>query len=830
VPLLEQYTLLAQFFLNEQVATFRVTCKILYLQLNVFLDLAANGFCVPKHLNLEQDEADGLDEEMEEGGKGLEGTKDVSGKMESEDDKSTNQEQEKQEDKACEEEKKGEDPERSNEDEGQSNGNEEGDEANKEMEETGEGTEQLDKEIWGDDKEQPNDDSQQSENTGEQTGEKELAKNDRDRKGQDDDTENQQEDSKEEINELNEPEVNEDWIDPCHGKFQPEPEPEPFDLPEDLNLDEENNIEDGGETLEENPFDIDEIKDSKPPPRKKDLTFDKEVENNQGNDPAEDSDEKENDEEEKESGEDEKENGEDEKENGEEEEKSGEDEKESGEDEKENGEKMNKERQDTMDENSKENEKEKDGEAMEIEENKEEEKEKQEKMEEDRTMPEMDTENEQADAAQDTEEMTKDSRDAVAQEQCDKNQKQQDASTEDTDKNIDKDNSYGQSQSAQQEKGHLGSPKHEMVSESQRNEAKGTERKRNKLNESNEDRTLLDKYEPVPKKRKTFCTQEEISRDENEDDLGSNSNEAEMVQHVQKDSQKFDDNALEAGTEDQLRKQAASEESEDQEERKEDVIEMHEDEQTDTENNEVTEQRSEKLSKTINEDQSKDTEDDAEEEIDGDVEMKDSIELEGEVIGMPWVQRGNESTLHAMERSEQNDLVCDYVQNKRCELEKTLSKWTQVPSTEKAIAAWNGLCSITDPAARDLSEKLRLVLEPTQASQLKGDYKTGKRINMRKIIPYIASEFRKDKIWLRRTKPSKRDYQVVIAVDDSSSMSDNVSTEMTLESLSLISKAMTYLEVGQLGIISFGEEVKLLHPLEETFTEQSGARFVSVSI
>ena len=29
---------------------------------------------------------------------------------------------------------------------------------------------------------------------------------------------------------------------------------------------------------------------------------------------------------------------------------------------------------------------------------------------------------------------------------------------------------------------------------------------------------------------------------------------------------------------------------------------------------------------------------------------------------------------------------------------------------------------------------------------------------MKKIIPFIASNFRKDKIWLRRTEPAKRDY------------------------------------------------------------------------
>ena len=49
---------------------------------------------------------------------------------------------------------------------------------------------------------------------------------------------------------------------------------------------------------------------------------------------------------------------------------------------------------------------------------------------------------------------------------------------------------------------------------------------------------------------------------------------------------------------------------------------------------------------------------------------------------------------------------------------------------------------------------------------------------MRKVIPYIASQFRKDKIWLRRTKPSKRQYQVMVAVDDSSSMADNHSRQV----------------------------------------------------
>ncbi len=51
---------------------------------------------------------------------------------------------------------------------------------------------------------------------------------------------------------------------------------------------------------------------------------------------------------------------------------------------------------------------------------------------------------------------------------------------------------------------------------------------------------------------------------------------------------------------------------------------------------------------------------------------------------------------------------------------------------------------------------------PWSASKqwLLGGCCAGKRISMRKVIAYIASHFRKDKIWLRRSRPDKRRYQV----------------------------------------------------------------------
>ena len=139
---------------------------------------------------------------------------------------------------------------------------------------------------------------------------------------------------------------------------------------------------------------------------------------------------------------------------------------------------------------------------------------------------------------------------------------------------------------------------------------------------------------------------------------------------------------------------------------------------------------------------------------------------------------------------------------------------------------WSKFSAMTNNLAQNLSEQLRLVLEPMQASKLEGDYRTGRRINMRKIIPYIASNFRKDKIWLRRTKPFKRDYSIILAIDDSFSMDDNKTKEMTFESVALISKALNLLESGRLSILSYGEQAEVLHKLHDQFTDGTGAKLL----
>ncbi|KAF8512096.1 midasin [Hysterangium stoloniferum] len=128
---------------------------------------------------------------------------------------------------------------------------------------------------------------------------------------------------------------------------------------------------------------------------------------------------------------------------------------------------------------------------------------------------------------------------------------------------------------------------------------------------------------------------------------------------------------------------------------------------------------------------------------------------------------------------------------------------------------WRLYAGLTRELSFTLCEQLRLILEPTLATRLRGDYRTGKRLNMKKIIPYIASEYTKDKIWLRRTRPSQREYQVLIALDDSRSMAESRSVHLAYQTLALVSKALDRLEAGEVAIARFGEGVELVHSFED---------------
>ncbi|KKY15461.1 putative von willebrand factor type a [Diplodia seriata] len=139
-------------------------------------------------------------------------------------------------------------------------------------------------------------------------------------------------------------------------------------------------------------------------------------------------------------------------------------------------------------------------------------------------------------------------------------------------------------------------------------------------------------------------------------------------------------------------------------------------------------------------------------------------------------------------------------------------------SLDSARALWQHHEASTRPLAQGLTEQLRLILAPTLATKMRGGHRTGKRLNMKAIIPYIASQYKRDKIWLRRSLPSKRAYQIALALDDSKSMADGAVAGLAFETLALVSKALSTLEAGEMSVLRFGGAVDVAWPFEKPFT------------
>ncbi|KAK1598724.1 ATPase [Colletotrichum navitas] len=143
----------------------------------------------------------------------------------------------------------------------------------------------------------------------------------------------------------------------------------------------------------------------------------------------------------------------------------------------------------------------------------------------------------------------------------------------------------------------------------------------------------------------------------------------------------------------------------------------------------------------------------------------------------------------------------------------------------ESLQSWTAFQSKTHPLSLSLTSQLRLILTPSQSTKLSGSYRTGKRLNIKKIIPYIASSYKRDKIWMRRAIPTKRSYQILLCVDDSRSMGESSSGTLALESLVMVSRALTMLEVGQVGVLGFGADTFMAHDFAEPFaSHDAGAK------
>lgn len=333
------------------------------------------------------------------------------------------------------------------------------------------------------------------------------------------------------------------------------------------------------------------------------------------------------------------------------------------------------------------------------------------------------------------------------------------------------------------------------------------------------DRTSLAKEERKSAKRHKVLESDDAARDTKPQEKEPG-NKSSLYQHIDEDMP-ADDEVIDTAAEEDALKSRPNRENESGDEMDEDVKVEPDEMDTSSPTDEVNKSlESMKLKNDSTSDKKSKTNADASDDA-----AEKPLEIDGEFVSTAGAQRAPETTYHtktdAVEpRVADRDWILKLQPLHRSDLAG------KVPFEEAALA-WEECTRVVHPLVYELCEQLQLVLEPTKSARLKGDYRTGKRINMRKVVAYIASQFRKDKIWMKRNKPSKRTYQIILAVDDSMSMADNQSKKLAFESLALLSKSLTLLEAGELAVMSFGEQVKLLHTFSEPFTEAAGAKLLT---
>lgn len=167
----------------------------------------------------------------------------------------------------------------------------------------------------------------------------------------------------------------------------------------------------------------------------------------------------------------------------------------------------------------------------------------------------------------------------------------------------------------------------------------------------------------------------------------------------------------------------------------------------------------------------------------------------------------------------------DEIQETSTQLSATHLDGAPLRPYDEALHEWLDYQTKTQSLSQSLTSQLRLILTPSQSTKLSGSFRTGKRLNIKRIIPYIASSYKRDKIWMRRAIPTKRTYQILLCLDDSKSMAESQSGALALESLVMVSRALSMLEAGQIGVLGFGERVFSAHDLTTPFTSHdAGAR------
>ncbi|KAM5286744.1 midasin isoform 2-T2 [Hipposideros larvatus] len=849
VPMLSRYSDLVLFFLTMSLATHRSSAKLLSVLTQLFTELAQKGFCLPKEF-MEDSAGEGATEfhDYEGGGIGEgEGVKDVSDQIENEEqaEDTFQKGQEKDtEDPDSKPDIKGEenaiemsedfdgkmhDGELEEQEEDDEKSDSESADLDKQMGDlNGEEADKLDERLWGDDEEE---DEEEEDSATEETGpgmdEEDcglVAKEDNLDSGKSNKDKNQQ-DKKEEkeeaeanddgqgqdkINEqIDEREYDENEVDPYHGNQEMLPEPEALDLPDDLNLDSEdkNGDEDTDheEGEEENPLDIKEkpLDTEEADHEAEDISEETESDQNESqgqHEPEEGANEAD-----KEEGEEEMDTG-----AGDQNEETGEHPEDSSED----------EEQPSLED------KDRDAEASDesadsgvsVDQG---------------LQPQKEEKEEEEGENSDTEEQVPEATERKEHDSCGQTGLENVQSSQAVElagaapeKEQGKEEHGSGAADANQAEGHESNFIARLASQKQTR--KNTQSFKRKPGQADNERSMGDHNERVHKRLRTVDT--DSPAEQGPPQPQAQLEDADAFEHIKQGSEPYDAQTYDVASMEQQQSAKDSSKEQEQEEMEDAFMDMEEQEElkaVDTEQLKPEEVKSRATASSGFDEmeiQTVKTEEDQDLRRD-----KSHKETENEKP-----ERSRDSTIHTAHQFLVDTIFQPFLKDVcelRQELERQLETWqpheSGSPEEEKAAAEmWQSYLVLTAPLSQQLCEQLRLILEPTQAAKLKGDYRTGKRLNMRKVIPYIASQFRKDKIWLRRTKPSKRQYQICLAIDDSSSMVDNHTKQLAYESLAVIGNALTLLEVGQIAVCSFGESVKLLHPFHEQFSDYSGSQIL----
>ncbi|CAG9805676.1 unnamed protein product [Chironomus riparius] len=811
-PLIKQYKLLADYFIIQHISANKVSSKMLSITLSVFLELAKNGFCIPEHLLSDEEQKEENDSKTGEGF-GFEdgdGEKDVSDKLESKDQldearKPDDYNKDQKDNKECKEEKgidmsdnfEGQmhdvSDNESNSD-GESN-KDENEEMDKEMGDTKEGADKLDDQIWGSDEEKENEQEEQDkkDETGKGSDEQSDKHNDLDAESDqnidnhkeqqegldaasqmDEDKNKQKQKQKQDIDQMNDEEGDDDQTNPYHNDLDEPPEPEDFDLNDDMNLDSKEQQNDE-QTNEENPFDIDKMKEQAADDMDGENDEKSPSESNENPEENPDMSDSENDTEKMDTNVDD-----------------------------ENPEEINDQQENPedqasqqpgLDENNDTNEKE-----NELPNEFQESKDKKSKEENIQSMP--------------NQKDQKSSFDQVQIENMETNQQENEIDDQDTGEDKD---GIGQAENKESETGHQGVSETKESKSNKNRDNDNSQQKRRKGN-TDEERTLGSVDDLKKKFLKTIDKINQAQNKDENDDNNKQGDDEDEYQHV-KDAKKSDKTTMDNATEEQSKEIKHEENFKQENHDLESNDQLMDDDKIEPEIQDITEEiNSKKLEENSNKpaknsEQTKDRLND---------QQNQETVVDGENVMTSNVSRGTDTTAHCQMDIINDSTMCEEQSNAeeleiRKQVESELMSQKVINPDAANMDNWQKISNQMVSNARELCEQLRLILEPTKCTRLKGDYRTGRRINMKKIIPYIASQFRKDKIWLRRTKAAQRDYKITIAVDDSKSMDHNNSKELTLQTISLVSQALTLLESGKLSVVSFGEACSVLLKYNDQF-------------